>query len=122
MAHAAAVTHEAARSWCLLAIGIGLDVTGATCLKLSRGLVHPVPTILMFICYALGLATLAVAFRDIDLGLAYTLWSVLGIVLVTSIGVVVFGEQASAARFFWLAVILIGVVGLQWSTAAGRAS
>lgn len=114
--------HDAARSWGLLALGIALDVTGATCLKLSRGLVHPWPSAGMFLCYGLSLVTLALAFRDLDLSVAYTVWSVLGIVLVASVGICVFGEPASFARLFWLLVILIGVMGLRWSSVAGPAS
>jgi small multidrug resistance pump len=108
-----------ARTWLLLALGIVLDVAGATCLKLSRGLVYPVPTVLMFACYAMSLSILAVAFRDMDLSVAYTIWSVTGITLVASIGIYAFGEPATFARVFWMTVILTGVVGLRWSSAGG---
>lgn len=84
---------DVARSWVLLALGIGLDVAGATCLS-----------------------TLAIAFRDVDLSVAYTIWSVTGITLVASIGIYACGEPATFARLFWMAVILGGVVGVRWSS------
>ena len=71
-------------SWVLLGLGIVLEVVGTTCLKLSNGLSRPWPSLLMFAFYGLSLTTLAVAFRDLDLGIAYTLWSALGLALIVS--------------------------------------
>jgi small multidrug resistance pump len=105
------------RTSLLLALGIVLDVAGATCLKLSHGLTHPMPSALMFACYAASLSILAVTFRDIDLSVAYTIWSVTGITLVASVGIIAFGEPATLARLFWMTVILAGVVGLRWASA-----
>lgn len=108
-----------ARNWLLLGLGIVLDVAGATCLKLSGGLVHPLPSALMFVCYGVSLTILAVAFRDMDLSVAYTIWSATGIALVASIGICTFGETATFARLFWMMVILAGVVGLRLSSPGG---
>src|SRR5207248_789028 len=50
-------------SWLYVFLSIALDVSGTLCLKLSNGLSRGVPTALMFLCYTLSLAPLALAAR-----------------------------------------------------------
>jgi len=100
-------------SWILLLLGILLEVLGTTCMKLSNGFSRPWPSLLMFLFYGMSLSTLAVAIRDIDISVAYTVWSVLGIALVVTIGMVWFDEPATAPRVFWLVFIVCGVIGLR---------
>ena len=106
-------------SWALLVLGIALEVVGTTCLKLSNGLSKPWPSLLMFAFYGLSLTTLAVAFRDLDLGVAYTVWSALGIAIIALVGMLWFGEPATAPRVFWLLFIVCGVIGLRAASLPG---
>jgi small multidrug resistance pump len=106
-------------SWLLLLLGIALEVVGTTCLKLSNGLSRPWPSVLMFLFYGLSLTTLALAFRDLDIGVAYTVWSALGIAVIAVVGIFWFGEPATASRVFWLFFIVCGVIGLRAASLPG---
>jgi small multidrug resistance pump len=65
-------------SWILLGTGVPPEVLGTTCMKLSAGLSRPVPAVLMFLFYALSLTALTVALRDLEMTVAYAIWSALG--------------------------------------------
>lgn len=107
-------------NWLVLAVGIVLEVMGTTCLKLSNGLTRPWPSLLMFVFYGLSLSTLSLVMRHLDISVAYTVWSALGLALVATIGMLWFGEPATGARLFWLLVIVCGVVGLRSASLAPR--
>lgn len=53
-----------------------------------------------------------IALERIDVSVAYALWSALGTVLVSTAGVVFFGESYDAFKLLCIALIISGVVGL----------
>jgi small multidrug resistance pump len=62
------------------------------------------------VCYALAIAGLAVTFRTIPMGIAYAIWSGLGIVLISTVGWVVFGQRLDLPAVLGLGMIVAGVV------------
>jgi small multidrug resistance pump len=102
--------------WALLLLAITLEVCGTTCLKMSQGFARLVPSVLLFLFYGLCFLVLAYVMRKIDLGVAYAIWSGLGIVLTTAVGYLYLGETVSVTRLACVALILIGVVGLDLTT------
>ena len=105
-------------SWLLLAVGIALEVAGTLCMKMSQGFSDWRPTCLMYLFYALSLTTLTLAFKHIDVSVAYAVWSGAGIVLIASFGVVFFREPMTVTRGVYIGFILIGLVGLYLATPA----
>ena len=53
------------------------------------------------------------AFREIPMGTAYAVWTGIGAAGVAILGMIFYGEPASLARVGFLALILIGIVGLK---------
>ncbi|MEM7358326.1 MAG: multidrug efflux SMR transporter [Pseudomonadota bacterium] len=99
--------------WTYLAIGIFLEVVGTTCLKLSNGFTLPVPATLSVLCFLIALYTLSISVLAIPIGVVYAIWSGAGIVLITIIGALYFGELLAPIKLAFIAIILVGVVGLQ---------
>ncbi|CAO0821184.1 hypothetical protein DFAR_210008 [Desulfarculales bacterium] len=60
-------------SWVFLAAAIVLEVGGATSVKLSEGFSRFLPTVMIFVCYAISFGLLPRALRTIQLGLAYAI-------------------------------------------------
>jgi quaternary ammonium compound-resistance protein SugE len=56
---------------------------------------------------------LALAVQRIPLGTGYVVWTGIGAVGTSVLGMVLFGESSSAARLAWVGVILVGIVGLK---------
>jgi small multidrug resistance pump len=53
-----------------------------------------------------------VSLAQLDVSVAYALWSALGTTFVTIVGVCVFGESLDLAKIMYLAMIIFGVIGL----------
>jgi small multidrug resistance pump len=100
-------------SWLLLGIGIVLEVAGTLCMKLADGFRDLRAAGLMYLFYGLSLTTLTLAFKRLDVSVAYAVWSGLGLALVVLVGIVWFREPATTARLVCLLFILIGLIGLQ---------
>lgn len=61
-------------------------------------------------------ALLLLAQRSIPMGTAYAIWTGIGAAGTFLIGIWLFGEAASLARFFFVGLILIGILGLRMTT------
>ncbi|MGE0407591.1 MAG: multidrug efflux SMR transporter [Candidatus Korobacteraceae bacterium] len=102
-------------SWLFLGLAIFLDVLGTVFLKLSQGCSRPLLTGAMLVCYASSLPPMALALRQIEVSVAYSVWSALGTALAVGIGIVWFKEPATAMRIASLALIIAGLFFLNLS-------
>ena len=60
---------------------------------------------------------LLVAQRTIPMGTAYAIWTGIGAVGTFALGIMLFGEAATLARFFFVGLIVAGIVGLKLASA-----
>jgi len=88
------------------------EVTGTTMMKLSEGFTKPVPSITAILCYAGTLCFMTLSLKHLPMSLVYAVWSGTGITLITCIGLVFFKEQFQPLKILWIALIILGVVGL----------
>ena len=98
--------------WIYLVLAILLEVSGTTCMKLSEGFTKIVPSILLFVFYTLSFGMLTMALKKFDVSVAYAVWSGMGTALIATIGVLWFKEPLTALKLVSLALIIVGVVGL----------
>ncbi len=96
----------------LLAMAILFEVLGTTSMKLSYGFSQLLPSIFIFVCYALSFACLTLCLKKMEMSVAYAIWSGLGTVLIAVVGIVIFKEQLSGLQIVSLGLIICGVVGL----------
>jgi small multidrug resistance pump len=98
--------------WIYLALAIVFEVAGTTCMKLSAGFTRTVPAVLMEAFYCICFFFLTLALKRIDVGVAYAVWSGIGVALIASIGVLYFREPATVLKLIGLLAIIGGVVAL----------
>jgi small multidrug resistance pump len=99
-------------AWVILGFSIASEVAGTTCLKLSDGLTQRVWIAPMLTAYLLSLVGLSQALRNIEVGIAYAVWAGVGTLLVAGIGVVWFSESLSLIKIVSMALVVVGVIGL----------
>lgn len=104
-----------ALSWTYLYMAISLEVAGTYSIKLSDGFSRPLPSLCVLAFYGVSFWLMSLAVRRLDLGIAYAVWSGIGIVIVTTIGVFLFKEPVSLRKIISIAIILIGVISLNLS-------
>lgn len=97
-------------AYAALGVAVMFEVAGTTALQQSQQFTRPLPTLVMAGCYLAAFYFLSVVLKTIPVGIAYALWSGLGIVLITAIGYVVFRQTLDLAALIGLGLILAGVV------------
>lgn len=103
-------------SWLYLFLAIIFEIIGTTLMKLSNGFSVLMPTIGTLLAYAVCFTLLSFALKTIDMGIAYAIWSALGLSIIAVIGIIFFHENISAIKIISLLFVVIGVVGLSLST------
>lgn len=93
-----------------LALAIVSEVIATSVLKASEGFSRPIPTAIVLVCYGLAFYSLSLALRTIPVGIAYAIWSGVGIVMVTIIGWIVYGQKLDAPALLGVGLILVGVL------------
>lgn len=99
--------------WVILGVAGLLECFWATFMKLSDGFTKPGYTIVTVIGMIASMALLAHATKTLPLGTAYAIWTGIGAVGSVVVGILLFREPATAARLFFAALIVIGLVGLR---------
>ena len=97
-------------TWLALGAAILLEVVGTSLLQASQQFTRPLPTVGMAACYLAAFYLLSVALREIPVGLAYAIWSGMGVVLIAMIGWVVFKLRLDAPAILGLTLIVGGVI------------
>lgn len=99
--------------WGMLFVAGLFEIAWAIGLKYSEGFSKLVPSVLTVIGMIASFYFLAVALKNLPLGTAYAIWTGIGTLGTTFIGILVFKEPASAIRLACIGCIFIGIVGLK---------
>ncbi len=99
--------------WIVLIIAGLFEVAWAAGLKVSDGFSKFVPSVLTVIAMAISVWLLAIAVRTLPLGTAYAVWTGIGAIGAATIGILWYGEAASALRLVSLGLIVAGIAGLK---------
>jgi small multidrug resistance pump len=93
-----------------LLIAIIAEVMATSSLKASQGFTRLLPSVVVIVGYAAAFYFLSLSLKGIGVGVAYALWSGIGIVLLSVIGVVVFREKIDLPAVIGFTLIVAGVV------------
>ncbi len=93
-----------------LAIAIVAEVVATSLLKLSDGFTRPLPTAAMALGYGVAFYFLSLTLRTIPTGIAYAIWSGVGVVLIATIAWLFQGQKLDLAAMIGMAMIVGGVV------------
>lgn len=102
-------------NWLLLFLAGLFEVAWAIGLKYTDGFSRFWPSFWTLLAMAASVGLLGVAMRDLPVGTAYAVWVGVGAVGTVILGIVLFGESASAGRLISMGLIVAGIVGLKLS-------
>ncbi|HEU4975674.1 MAG TPA: multidrug efflux SMR transporter [Baekduia sp.] len=103
-------------SWILLALAIASEVAGTLALR-AAGDGRPAAIAVVVVGYLASFVLLAQVLKRIEVSTAYAVWAGAGTALIGIIGVAALGEPASTLKVLSMALIIVGVVGLNLSGA-----
>jgi len=100
-------------SWIALVVAGVLEVCWAVGLKYTDGFRRPIPSLLVIVAIAVSMFLLSWSARTLPIGTAYAVWVGIGAFGAAVLGIVLFGEPATAARLGFLAMLMVAIVGLK---------
>lgn len=100
------------KSWLFLAIAIIGEVVATSALKSSEGFTRIVPSAVVVVGYGVAFYFLSLVLKSIPVGIAYAVWSGLGIVLIAAFAWIFHGQKLDAWAFVGMGLIVSGVAVL----------
>ncbi|HYG46106.1 MAG TPA: SMR family transporter [Bordetella sp.] len=96
--------------WVYLGIAIVAEILATSALKSAAGFTRLLPSLATVLGYAVAFYFLALTLREIPVGIAYAIWSGVGIVLISLVGAVFFKQHLDTPAILGIALIIAGVV------------
>ena len=94
----------------LLFFAIVAEVIATSALKASEGFSRLVPTLIVLFGYSLAFYLLSLTLKHLSVGVAYAIWSGVGIVLISIVGVFLFKQKLDFPAILGMALIVTGVI------------
>lgn len=106
--------------WIYLSLAMVAEVIGTSFLKMSEGFTKPLPSLVVLVGYGAAFVFLSFTLKTIPVGIAYAIWSGVGVSLITIIAWVAFGQRLDLAGCIGIGLIISGVIVLNlFSKSAG---
>lgn len=98
------------KNWLFLAIAIVSETIATSALKASDGFTRLLPSVAVVAGYGIAFYFLSLTLRTIPVGVAYAVWSGVGIMLISLVGWIVYGQKLDAAAIAGMGLIVAGVI------------
>ena len=96
----------------LFLIAVLLELIGNFIISYTDGFTNPVPSVICFLIYSASAVFFGFSLKEINLGIAYAVWSGVGIIFLAIVSVAWFHLPLTKADIIGLIMIIIGVVGM----------
>ena len=100
-------------SWIYLFLAGAFEIAWVVALKYSHGFTRLVPSATMILSMLFSVGLLALAVRELPLGMSYAVWTGIGAVGALLSGILLFGEPSNPLQIFFLSLIIVGIVGVK---------
>lgn len=99
-----------AQAWLFLLIAIVAEVVATSALAASQGFTRLLPSAIVVTGYAIAFYFLSLTLRSIPVGIAYAVWSGVGVILISIAGLVLFGQRLDLPAILGIVLIIAGVL------------
>lgn len=100
-------------AWVLIVVAGLLEVAWSIGMRYTDGFTRPGPSLLTGAGVAVSMLLLSQAARSLPIGTAYGVWVGIGAAGAAVAGMLLLGEPATAARIFFIGLLLVAVIGLK---------
>ncbi|KAB8305198.1 MULTISPECIES: SMR family transporter [Rahnella] len=98
------------KTYLLLGLAIIAEVIATSSLKSSEGFTRLWPSVVTLLGYTIAIFLLSLTLKTLPTGIAYAIWSGVGIVLVSAIGWFGYGQKLDTPAMIGLGLIIAGVI------------
>jgi small multidrug resistance pump len=99
-----------ASTYAWLGLAIVAEVIATSALKATEGFTRLWPTVITVLGYGIAFFALSLTLRTLPTGIAYAIWSGVGIVLISAVGWVWFRQALDVPAMIGLGLIIAGVL------------
>ncbi len=99
--------------WIFLGLAIFSEVIATASLKSTEGFTKILPSIIVFIGYGAAFYFLSLTLDTIPIGVAYAIWSGVGVATITIVSIYFFDQKIDSASIIGIILIILGVVILR---------
>ncbi len=107
-------------AWIWLGVAGLFEIAWSIGLKYTQGFTRLYPSIATLFALGISMFLLAKAAEKLPIGTAYAVWVGIGALGAAVLGIVLFQEPATPGRLFFLALLLISIVGLKFTAGGGN--
>ena len=100
-------------AWTILFVAGLMEIGWAIGLKYTEGFTKLLPSVLTLACMLSSIVLLGLAVKTLPIGTAYAVWTGIGAVGTAILGIILFGDPATALRLACIGLIVAGIVGLK---------
>ncbi len=100
------------KQWVFLFLAIVSEVIATSVLKSTQEFTRLLPSLIVAAGYVSAFYFLSLTLRTIPVGIAYAIWSGVGVALITLVGWLIYGQTLDMPAFVGIALIVSGVVVL----------
>ncbi len=93
-----------------LVLAILFEVVGTSAINISNGFTKLVPSAIGILCFVTALFFMSLVLKVMPVGIVYAIWAGLGIVTITLIGFVIFGQKLDVPALIGIGLIVAGVL------------
>ena len=97
-------------NWYYLTMAIFSEVIATSSLKSSEGFTNLIPSVIVLVGYSAAFYFLSRTLNDIPIGIAYAIWSGVGIVGIAVVAVILHDQQLDAGAILGMGLIIAGIV------------
>ncbi|MFN8435282.1 MAG: multidrug efflux SMR transporter [Anaerolineales bacterium] len=98
------------KTFIILFFAILSEVIATSSLKFSEGFTKPIPSVIVAVGYGLSFYLLSIALKSMPIGVAYAIWSGVGLILTVIAGIILWKETLDWVRVLGIVLILAGIV------------
>ena len=107
--------------WVYLISAIVSEVIATSALKASTGFSKPLPSVVVVIGYLVSFYFLSLTLKTIPVGIAYAIWSGVGVVLISVVAWLLYGQRLDLPALIGMGLIISGVMVINlFSNTAGH--
>ena len=99
--------------WIYLTLAIFSEVMATASLKSTEGFSKFWPSVIVLVGYSAAFYFLSLTLDTIPIGVAYAIWSGVGVAAITLVSIFVFNQKIDAAGFVGIGLIVAGVIILR---------
>lgn len=103
-------------AWLILIAAGVLEIGWAIGLKYTNGFTRLIPSLLTGSAIVASMVLLSIAARTLPIGTAYAVWVGIGAAGAAVLGILLLGESANPGRLFFLALLIVSIIGLKFTT------